>query len=340
MAETYKHSDCLNTIRLLGAFQVFYYHAIIHLHVDMPDAVTHSVLFIMGVPIFFFLSGYLNWFSSKRSVNAVDYYKKRFWRIYPELWVAVLFEIVSIVVLYKQTISWPLLGTFAFTQGSFLQFWTPEFLRGYGCGCPNGALWTICMIIQYYLVAYPLQHWLIDKKLRTWSLLLGLSIVIGILSKPLVSILPMMVGKLYGQLIFRYFWLFFLGAFVGRYSKNFLPYLKKYFPLMLLLSGVVMLSNFDITIGHYGVIRSLLFCLGALGLSYTCPWLNVKIDISYAMYIYHMIVVNAFIELGLTGLKLYLVGAVIIVLIVSFVSTLTIGQFSKSWKRRFTNSSL
>lgn len=253
---------------------------------------------------------------------------------------AVLFEIVSIVVLIQHPISWPFWGTFAFTQGSFLQFWTLEFLRGYGCGCPNGALWTICMIIQYYLVAYPLQRWLIDKPVRTWSLLLGLSIVIGILSKPLVPILPMMVGKLYDQLIFRYFWLFFLGAFVGRYSKDVLPYIKKCFLLLLLLFGVMMFSNIDITIGHYGVIRSSLFCLGALGLAYVCPWLNVKIDISYAMYIYHMIVVNIFIELGLTGLKLYLAGAVIIVLIVSFVSTLTIGQFSKSWKHRFTNSSL
>ena len=162
--------DCLNTIRLIGAFQVFYYHTITHLSIDMPDCVTKCVLFIMGVPVFFFLSGYLNWFSSNRSNNAAEYYQKRFWRIYPELWVAVLIEILSIIILYRGTINWVSLGVFTITQGTVLQFWTPDFLRAYGCSCPNGALWTICMIVQYYLIAYPLQRWLKDKSVRIWFL--------------------------------------------------------------------------------------------------------------------------------------------------------------------------
>lgn len=340
MIEEHKNKDCLNTIRLLGAFQVFYYHTIIHLHISMPDCVTKSLLFIMGVPIFFFLSGYLNWFSSNRSSSATEYYNKRFWRIYPELWVAVFIEILSIIILYEKPIKWPLLGTFAVTQGTFLQFWTPGFLRGYGCGCPNGALWTICTIIQYYLIAYPLQKWLKDKSLRVWLFVLSISLAVGVLSNHLITFLPVIVGKIYSQLIIMYFWLFFLGTFAGKYVKQILPFVKKYFILLLLASYVIMILGIDVKMGLYGLIRSTTFCLGALGLAYACPRLNLRTDISYAVYIYHMIVVNAFIQMGLTDYKIYLLYVVIIVLIISIISTKTIGKASQNWKRRFTKSSL
>lgn len=340
VADQIKNKDCLNTVRLLGAFQVFYYHTITHLHISMPTGITKSVLFILGVPIFFFLSGYLNWFSSSRSVSAGDYYKKRFWRIYPELWVAVLFEILSIIILYRETINWPLLGTFFITQGSIFQFWTPDFLRGYGCGCPNGALWTICMIVQYYIIAYPLQRWLNNKNIRIWLIILFISLVVGAGSNYFVEFLPETIGKLFCQLVLRYFWLFFLGAFVGKYANKILPFVKKYFPLLLLMSLIIMILGIDVKAGLYGILRSTTFCLGALGFAYACPSLNIRTDISYGVYIYHMIIVNIFIQLGLTGNRLYLLLAGIAVLIISFISTKTIGRLSQQWKQRFTKSAL
>ena len=340
MDERVAHNNSLNTIRLLGAIQVFYYHAITHLHISMPVSITKSVLFIMGVPIFFFLSGFLNWFSSSRSVNASDYYKKRFLRIYPELWIAILLEISTIFILYDKSINWPLLGIFAFTQGTVFQFWTPDFLRSFGCGCPNGALWTICMIIQYYLIAYPLQRWIKNKSIWTWLLILTVSIAVGILSNYLMLLLPIMAGKLYSQLVFRYFWLFFLGSFVGRFSKILLPLLKKWFLFFLITSFIIWVLGIDINTGHYGILRSTFFCLGSLALAYAWPWLNIKTDISYAVYIYHMIVVTAFIELNITGQKIHLLWVAIIVFVISFISTRTIGRLSQNWKHRFTKSSL
>ena len=151
MTDFAKNKDCLNTIRLLGAFQVFYYHTITHMHISMPDSVTKSILFIMGVPVFFFLSGYLNWFSSTRSLTASDYYKKRFWRIYPELWVAVLFEVLTIVILYKEPINWLKLGAFTITQGTVFQFWTPGFFTWIW-------LWLSKWCIMDYLYDYSVLH--------------------------------------------------------------------------------------------------------------------------------------------------------------------------------------
>jgi Predicted acyltransferases len=118
----------------------------------------------MGVPLFFFISSYLINFSVRRSKDTKDYFKKRFWRIYPELWTGITVEIFTILIFYKAKINWLGLGIFAVTQGTVLQFWTPGFLRGYGCGTPNGSLWTICVTVQFYIIV-----WLTRKLWRNWG---------------------------------------------------------------------------------------------------------------------------------------------------------------------------
>ena len=135
--------NSLNTFRLLAALQVLYGHATVHLELQEVPLFGSFIRFFSGVPIFFMLSGFLIWQSIGRSNNYGEYSSKRFWRIYPELWVAVTIEIMVLLILYNQSINWGLLGVFALGQATIFQFWTPDFLRGYGCGVPNGALWTI-----------------------------------------------------------------------------------------------------------------------------------------------------------------------------------------------------
>lgn len=146
MILTDRRNNCINTIRLIAALQVAYGHITYHMGVTMPQWVEIIFGYFQGVPIFFLLSGFLIWDSVERSSNYPDYLKKRFWRIYPELWLGIFVEIVAIIILYgipniKQFV------LFTVSQSTILQFWTPDSLRGYGCGSPNGALWTICVLI-------------------------------------------------------------------------------------------------------------------------------------------------------------------------------------------------
>lgn len=134
----------------------------------MDEIISTILYFFMGVPMFFFLSGYLIWFSVKRTENLKEYCKKRVFRIYPELWIGIIIEIFTIIFFYKEKIQWIRLGFFMLTQGTILQFWTPEFLREYGCGTPNGSLWTICVIIQFYIVIWMIKKFLYRKKGIFW----------------------------------------------------------------------------------------------------------------------------------------------------------------------------
>lgn len=162
-------NNSLNLIRLLAAIQVLWGHTLEHLELADIPILGQFIIFFSGVPIFFTLSGFLNWHSIGNSRTYKDYLKKRFWRIYPELWMAVAVEIIIIIVLYDHTIEWRQLLLFTLGQSTFFQFWTPDFLRGYGCGTPNGALWTITVLIQFYIIAYLLYKMLHKRRLFIWG---------------------------------------------------------------------------------------------------------------------------------------------------------------------------
>ena len=161
--------NSLNTFRLIAAIQVLWGHTMAHLELEKIPVLDDIVMFFSGVPIFFSLSGFLIWHSIGHSNSYKDYAKKRFWRIYPELWVAVIIEILAIILLYRDHIDWTMLGLFTIGQSTIFQFWTPDFLRGYGCGTPNGALWTIAILIQYYFLAFFIYKWLHKRKLLVWG---------------------------------------------------------------------------------------------------------------------------------------------------------------------------
>lgn len=333
MTNVIMRADCLNTIRLLGAIQVLYGHALSHLKIEAIPVVGDFINFFYGVPIFFTMSGFLIWGSCGRSLSYGDYLKKRFWRIYPELWVAVAIEMIVMFALYSGPYNWPQTILFVFTQSSIFQFWTPECLRGYGCGTPNGALWTIGVIVQFYLVAYFLYKWLHAKNVKSW-LVGGIlpSLLLGVLSPLLINYLPETVGKLYGQTLFPFIWMFVIPCCIAEKKEKILPVLKKYwwvFLILVLTRKYLVRIEIDAT---YGIIHTLLLFLSLTGIAYVLPQLNIKTDISYAIYIYHMIVINAFIALGVMHSQWLMLIVLLLTCLLAWLSTVTIGKYSLSQK--------
>lgn len=62
--------------------------------------------------------------------------------------------------------------------------------------------------------------------------------------------------------------------------------------------------------------------------------LNIKTDISYGLYIYHMTVVNILIMLGMTGKIEYMLLAIVISAALALISTKTIGAWAGKKKSR------
>ena len=278
------------------------------------------------------MSGFLIWWSIGRSTSFQQYLKKRFWRIYPELWLAVLIELIVLLVLYREPINWKQFFLFSITQSTIFQFWTPDCLRGYGCGCPNGSLWTICVLVQFYFFAYFIYKALHGRKNYIWVLSISLSIAIGCLTPLVYSFLPEIGGKLYSQTLFPYLWMFIIPSYVAEKKENLLPYLKKYWFIFVVFTIALKYSQLDIKAGYYLLHTCTLF-FGLVGASYIFPHFNIKTDISYGVYIYHMTIVNALIELNYTNNYLYLIFVAISTLVLAWISTMTVGRWSLNKKK-------
>lgn len=319
-------NNCLSLIRMLAAFQVMAGHIIVHLNVNVPAGgkIALKILnLFQGVPIFFFISGYLIWGSIERSGNFKNYLKKRFLRIYPELWLGVVAEIILLAVFIPH-VSAALLGLFAVTQGTVLQFWTPDAFRSFGCGTPNGSLWTICVLIQFYLIAYVVYRWLKGKRCTYYVVLFALSLLVSVLFPLFMGSMPTILYKLYNQTLIPYFWIFVLGIMIAEYQIKIIPFLKKAWPAFLLISYLVSLGNWDLNHDGYGVLRCSFLVLGVLGFAYCFPKLHIPLDFSYSLYIWHMLVVNCLISIGLTGRLRYAFLAVVISCAVALCSNILI----------------
>lgn len=322
--------NCLNTIRLIVALEIFYGHAKEHLDVPSYPILDAIARWIPGVPVFFFLSGFLIWKSIEASKNYTTFLRKRAARIFPELWVAVLVSTLSIIVLYRDHINWGGLFAFSIAQSTLFQFWTPSFLRGFGCGTPNGSLWTITVTLQFYIFSWLIYKKLKGKEFKTWLLVLVSCVLLGVAIGVIGKWLPEIVNKFISQTIMPYLWIFILGSFVSEYFDIICNAFKKYWFVWLLGSIIwTFLIPFDIVVSKYPLIQSILFFGASLGIAYAIPQINLRVDISYGLYIYHMIIINIMIELGYVKTWYSAVISLAISLISAYLSTVVVGNHGR-----------
>lgn len=294
-------------LRLAAATQVLIVHALAHMHGTVPSILMR----VPGVPVFFVISGYLVSSSARRS-DLQTYVRARALRIYPALWVCLLFSIATCdeSFLRMDAIPWFL------AQVSFLQFYNPEFLRHYGLGVLNGSLWTIPVELQFYVVL----PFLI--RLRT-STLIG----IGGFSAVLSAFEPAgRLGVYIGVTLAPHLYLFLLGALLQRHPAKLNPYIWS--SLFVVIS--IMLGVFGFEVEGNGINPLCAIALGmmVIALAYTRP-IPLKYDISYGLYIYHMPVINRLLAWGMTDAIAEAIAASFALAIASW---LLVERYALSWK--------
>lgn len=237
-------------------------------------------------------------------------------------------SVTSIVLIKPEIIEIDRILAFCITQGTILQFWTPECLRSFGCGVPNGALWTICVMVQSYIVLYYINLFF-KRGGKHLSLLFIISIISNVMFPYMKGFIPLLLYKLMCQTFLPYIWLFILGVYIRIYKNKLEKEITKYCIAFILLSFVF--KHFKLmSFGIYGVIENLLLCVGIFGVAFNKKIQAFKInkDLSYEIYIYHMIIINVFIEYSLTGKPMYLLFSFILTYLFASTSYKTIGAYS------------
>jgi peptidoglycan/LPS O-acetylase OafA/YrhL len=292
--------------------------------------------FFPGVPIFFIISGFLIYASLDRNKsNIKQYIKNRILRIYPALWVCIAIS-ASLLLLAdnnNEIFSSGYFYLWLIGQGSFFQFYTPDILRFWGVGTPNGSLWTISVEMQFYFIV-PFLAQLIqlgtNKKIVIIGLLLlaiALNIIIGgVRHSEWIPIKLLVVS------IIPYFYYFLIGILAFIYFRKVEPMIKGHF-----LKWVIVYMSFSYVFALYlgfdthaywitsivNIIADALLTLCVLAAAYTRNNLSNILkgnDISYGVYIYHMLIVNLYVEFGWTGNPSQLITCLMVVIILAWLS--------------------
>lgn len=332
-----QHRNNFDLVRLLAAAQVLAAHVIANMPGMYDATLLKALSLVPGVPVFFFISGYLISGSWQRRPDVAAYAAARALRIFPALWAAVLFTLLMLLLLYGAPLA-DNAGTalvWLLMQFSFLQSWNPEFLRGYGSGVANPVLWTIPVELSFY-VCLPLLCMLGQRLGRPRTVLLAAAA----LSFALFAFAAFLLerdGPRELQLLRKvmmqspasfatWMWMFLLGALAQLERARLLRLVSGRFPAFALLALAVGLLSLHLDLppllhlpgNEVGLLNALTICLATLSLAYSWPGLSECLlrgnDLSYGLYLFHMPIANALIVGGITGpagAALTVVGAVL-----------------------------
>lgn len=321
--------NCFDVIRIFAALQVILFHYIAHFQItSFPVYAGRFFHLFSGVVIFFAISSFLITASYERCIEQKgekegkkEYIRKRLLRIYPPLWLAFGVSCICIVGLFdwsilfssiKQLVIWVVASI------TCAQFYTPDVLREYGVGAPNGSLWTICVELQFYIVILLTYKFLKKASNKIWILLLLTAGVLNYTGEKLEQIVPEIVYKLFGVSFLPYAYILFLGMYICIHREKIIPFIVKHvwkIWLIFLLFSYISRNRGVVTEGvYYSTLGGALLSVLILATAYKFV-VHIKVELSYEIYLYHMVIANAFIEKEIMGLGGALAAFVITLLV-------------------------
>lgn len=335
MSENVVIKNNFNLIRLIAALQVLIVHACNHFGYD--SILIKALKCFPGVPLFFFVSGYLigGTYIKNHAKGLKVFFKNRILRLYPAL---ILCTVIGILMTlctgYFNTISFTF-GQFIFWffgQISFYQFYNPDFMRGYGTGVLNGALWTIAVEIQFYVLT-PIIFYLFRKQKILVFILFFISLAFNIYIK-INSNWDLMYIKLLTVSSLPWLYMFLIGYFFSYYKQwhvyidrlNIVLVLALYILSMFLVGSYTRNAMNSINPISVFLLSILIFKFSKLQLR--LPRQVQKFidgnDISYGIYIYHMPIINTLIYINIFSLTTNIFLTLVSVIVFAYISWISI----------------
>jgi len=325
------NKNALDLFRIIATAQVFFGHVITHFAMGNPPV--NLVYFVRGVPILFVLCGFL-------AAKSLDKYKPLEWlkgraiRILPGFWACITINTVIILLVYETKPSYMEAVIYGGTQFFGLNFYTGDWLRGYGVGTPNGVLWTIPIQIQFFLVAPFVYKLFKCSSIKIAGIIVGTLTVLSILLQQSAGFLPGIVNKLIGVTVLPYLYFLVLGMAGWCYRDMIIPMLQKVKWPILIGYIVWKLAENYLQFPHifdgvlYNTVTTLLLAAVIFAFGFSFKW-RLKTDLTFGFYLYHMVFINLAIHFGFKSFLPWWQGVIILAVIV--VLTTLFAWFSQKF---------
>lgn len=339
IAESAKRQNTFDFIRLFAALAVVVEHSVHHLDAAfLWHQRDDTFWFNGGVATFFILSGMMVYRSGEKAYADGrpwrDFYRNRALRIMPAIYAYFAVLVVLLIVTGFLAPGQLLTAQFvAFAVSNLLlaPVWSPPMLDDFGVGVVNGSLWTIPVEVSFYVIV-PLIVVLASRRgLRTMLVVVLILAGIGVVAYGAAgaTTADALAWKAFGVTFLPYLWWFAIGAAWSRLWSR-VPHrgwiaaaaVVLYFLLAKLpldpgpafianAAAAVPLSYAVIWFGSYGP-KALGRFTDRLG------------DLSFSVYIWHMIVVNLLVSWGartwaVDGTVL-VIGVIVVTMAIAFAS--------------------
>lgn len=329
--------NAFDFLRLFAAFTVVIGHAVPHLNTSFfwLDPEEHS-WFYDGVPLFFILSGFLIYKSCDKVFRENKllrvYFLNRILRIVPAIYFYLILTTISFFifgVLSKDGMNSGFIYWVASTL-ILIPVYHPSIFGEFGVGVVNGSLWTIPVEFSFYIIL-PLFVYLKYKSnfknMIGTMIIVALIVMVGneVLGQSFGSSEPPIWYKLIGVSVFPSLYYFTVGVlFAGIWDilKHSLP--------KALLSLTFYISSRYIISTDLNAITIVLDIISVVSLGYFVIWFGFNApkvfyrftnrigDLSYGIYIWHMIVINYFLFWNIND-KIQGTSLILLVVLITFV---------------------
>jgi peptidoglycan/LPS O-acetylase OafA/YrhL len=310
----------------------------VHVWHHIMDVELEFLRYLPGVPAFFFVSGFLIYASYLKSNNLKDYFKNRLLRLMPALILITIFSVALVLFVkgyrfgidnYQNILIWFI------AQVSLGQAYNPSIFRDIGVGVINGSLWTITVEIMFYFfvpIIVFMEKYVKCTVLFLFSLsfiiytagenLFGFNFILGKSLFEFLSLTPIVWG-----------WMFLTGVLAYKYFEK-IKQLSKYFIFVPCVMIVMVFINADndlvrVSTNNLGLIYFVMYAATIMYLAFETQYIKLNFDISYGVYIWHMVMVNVFLSIDVRNPFL----VVLLTLFIAFFSWYAIEKPSLKLKK-------
>ena len=206
--------------------------------------------------------------------------------------------------------------------------YTPDCLKEYATGRINGAMWTISVTIQFYVIIWFAYKFLKKLNIRQWGILLLLMGVINIA----FDVINSSIVTIASRTIVPYMLWFGIGVFTYTHRNKVVPLLKKICIPLIAIYITFYIFNQVHPLGIPGfycsIVGGVLLPLITISVGYR---LNIKInrDYTYGLYLYHWVVLNCMVQIRAferTNWFICILGFVLFTFLLAVISQMVVGK--------------